>query len=140
MLLVAVATVFESWQGSNAFVGFEAGTEYTVATGIDYAFSKKPIHLGRYVTFDVRTDNVSDLAGWQFDIAFDPAALEALDVSEGDFLKTDGGATFFQNGSIDNAGGKIKGLMRGRISGGGVSGSGSMIQVGSKRSLLVKRN
>ena len=129
VLLVAVATVFESWQGSNAFVGFEAGTEYTVATGIDYAFSKKPIHLGDTFTFDVRAENVSDLAGWQFDIAFDPAALEALDVSEGDFLKTDGGATFFQSGSIDNTAGKITGLIAGRISDGGVSGSGSVLQV-----------
>ena len=43
------------------------------------------------------------MAGWQFDIAFDPAALEAVDVTEGDFLKTDGGSTFFQSGSIDNA-------------------------------------
>ena len=34
------------------------------------------------------------LAGWQFDIAFDPTVLEALDVSEGDFLKTDGGVDF----------------------------------------------
>ena len=35
------------------------------------------------------------LAGWQFDVAFDPSILEAIDLSEGDFLKTDGGATFF---------------------------------------------
>ena len=129
VLLVAVATVFESWQGSNAFVGFEAGTEYTVATGIDYAFSKKPIHLGDTFTFDVRADNVSDLAGWQFDIAFAPTALEAINVSEGGFLKMDGGTTFFQSGSIDNAGGKITGLIAGRISEGGVSGSGSVLQV-----------
>ena len=70
-----------------------------------------------------------DLAGWQFDIAFDPAVLEALDVSEGDFLKADGGTTFFQSGSIDNAEGKIAGLIAGRISEGGVSGSGSVLQV-----------
>ena len=77
----------------------------------------------------MRADNVSDLAGWQFDIAFDPATLEALDVSEGDFLKSDGGTTFLQRGSIDNAGGKITGLIAGRISEGGVSGSGSVLQV-----------
>ena len=129
VLLVAVRTEFEHWAGSNAFFGFESGTEYTVATGIDYAFSKKPIHIDDTFTFDVRTDNVSDLAGWQFDIAFDPTTLAALDVSEGDFLKSDGGTTFFQRGSIDNAGGKITGLIAGRISEGGMSGSGSLIQV-----------
>ena len=73
--------------------------------------------------------NVSDLAGWQFDIAFDTGRLEALDVSEGSFLKADGGTTFFQSGSIDNAGGNITGLIAGRISEGGVSGSGSVLQV-----------
>ena len=129
VLLVAVATIFESWHGSNAFFGFESGTEYTVGTGIGYAFSTTPIHIGDTFEFDVRAENVSDLAGWQFDIAFDPAILETIDVSEGDFLKTDSGATFFQSGRIDNAAGKITGLIAGRISEGGVSGSGSVLQV-----------
>ena len=128
-LLVAVGTVFEHWAGSNAFFGFESGTEYTVGTGIGYAFSTTPIHIGDTFTFDVRAENISNLAGWQFDIAFDSTVLEALDVSEGDFLKTDGGVTFFQSGRIDNAAGKITGLIAGRISEGGVSGSGSVLQV-----------
>ncbi len=127
VMLVAVRTELH-WAGSNAFFGFESGTEYTLATGIGYAFSESPIHIGDTFTFDVRAENVFDLAGWQFDIAFDPAILEAIDVSEGDFLKMDGGTTFFQSGSIDNAGGKITGLIAGRISEGGVSGSGSVLQ------------
>ena len=117
---------------TNGFFGFEPGTEYSVETGIGYAVSKTPIHLGDTFTFDVRAENVSDLAGWQFDIAFDPSRLEALDVNEGDFLKTDGGTTFFQSGRIDNAAGKITGLIAGRISEGGVSGSGSVVQVSFK--------
>ena len=97
--------------------------------GIGYAFSETPIHIGDTFSLDIRAENVFDLAGWQFDIAFDPAILEAIDVSEGDFLKTDGGSTFFQSGRIDNAAGKITGLIAGRISEGGVSGSGSVLQV-----------
>ena len=124
VLLVAVAT------HSNAFFGFEPGTDYTVATpGVGYAFSETPIHAGDNFALDIRAENVFDLAGWQFDIVFGPAILEAVDVSEGDFLKTDGGTTFFQSGRIDNAAGKITGLIAGRISEGGVSGSGSVIQV-----------
>ena len=126
VLLVAVAILGNNGHG---FFGFESGTEYTVGTGIGYAFSKTPIHLGDTFTLDIRAENVFDLAGWQFDIAFDPSILEALDVSEGDFLKTDGGSTFFQSGRIDNAAGKITGLIAGRISEGGVSGSGSVLQV-----------
>ena len=126
VLLVAAYAVGDD---SAAFFGFEPGTEYTVGTGVSYAFSKTPIHIGDTFTFDVRAENVSDLAGWQFDVAFDPAALEAIEVSEGDFLKTDGGATFFQSGRIDNGTGKITGLIAGRISEGGVSGSGSVLHV-----------
>ena len=114
---------------TNGFFGFAPGTEYSVESGVGYAFSESPIHIDDTFTFDVRAENVSNLAGWQFDIAFDPSVLEAVDVSEGDFLNSDGGATFFQSGSIDNAAGKITGLIAGRISEGGVSGSGSVLQV-----------
>ena len=126
VLLVAVAIL---GQNGHGFFGFSPGTEYTVGTGVAYAFSKTPIHVGDTFTLDIRAESVFDLAGWQFDIAFDPTVLEALDVSEGDFLKTDGGTTFFQSGHIDNAAGKITGLIAGRISEGGVSGSGSVLQV-----------
>ena len=128
VLLVAVATRFRS-NDNNAFFGFEPGTEYTLGSGIGYAFSKTPIHLGDTFTFDVRADNVSDLAGWQFDITFDRATLEAIEVSEGDFLKADGGSTFFQGGRIDNASGKITGLNAARLGERGASGSGSLLQV-----------
>ena len=115
---------------NHAFFGFESGTEYTVANpGVGYAFSKTPIHIGDTFILDIRAENVFDLAGWQFDIAFDPSILEAINVSEGDFLKTDGGTTFFQGGSIDNAAGKITGLSAARLSGGGASGTGVLLQV-----------
>ena len=123
VLLVAVHT------HSNGFFGFETGTEYTLSTGIGYTFFQIPIHVGDTFTLDIRAEGVSDLAGWQFDIAFDPAILEAVDVSEGDFLKTDGGTTFFQSGSIDNAAGKITGLSAARLSTQGVSGTGALLRV-----------
>ena len=126
VLLVAVAILADNGHG---FFGFSPGTEYAVATGIGYAFSHAPIHIDDTFTFDVRAENVSDLAGWQFDIAFDPAILEAVDVSEGDFLKTDSGATFFQRGHIDNAAGKITGLSAARITDREVSGTGTILQV-----------
>ena len=135
VLLVVVGTRANDWRGSNAFFGFESGTDYTVGTGIGYAFSTTPIHIGDTFTFDVRAESVSDLAGWQFEIAFDPAVLEAVDVSEGDFLKTDGGSTFFQSGRIDNAAGKITGLKSARLSDSGVSGTGNVLQIKFKAKL-----
>ena len=69
------------------------------------------------------------MAGWQFGIVFDPAVLEALEVSEGDFLKREGGTTFFRQGRIDNAAGKITGLSSALISEKGVSGTGTLLSV-----------
>ena len=124
VLLVAV----KAWY--NAHFGFEPGTEYTIANpGVGYTFSQTPIHIGDTFTLDIRAENVYDLAGWQFDIAFDPAALEAINVTEGDFLKSDGGTTFFHGGSIDNAAGKITGLSAARLSAEGVTGTGTLLQV-----------
>ena len=123
VLLVAFAS------HANGFFGFESGTEYTVSMGVGYTFSQTPIHTGDTFTLNIRAENVTDLAGWQFDIAFDPAILEAINMSEGDFLKTDGGTTFFQGGSIDNAAGKITGLSAARLSTQGVTGTGTLIQV-----------
>ena len=123
VLLVAVHT------HSNGFFGFETGTEYTLSTGIGYTFSQIPIHTGDTFTLDIRAENVTNLAGWQFNIAFDPAILEAIDVTEGSFLKTDGGTTFFQGGTIDNAAGRIVGLSAARLSTQGVGGTGTLLQV-----------
>ena len=126
-LLVAVRALGSD---SSGFFGFEPGTEYTVAnSGVGYTFSKTPIHLGDTFTLNIRAENISDLAGWQFDIVYDPAGLEPVEVTEGDFLKTDGGNTFFQSGSIDNAAGKITGLSAIRLSTQGVTGTGTLLQV-----------
>ena len=126
VLLVAVHSY------GNGFFGFEPGTDYTVSMGVGYAFSQTPIHTGDTFTLNIRAENIADFAGWQFDIAFNPAALEALNVSEGDFLKTGGSTTFFQGGSIDNTAGKITGLNAARLSTQGVSGTGTLLQVNFK--------
>ena len=123
VLLVAVHT------HANGFFGFEPGTDYRVSMGVGYTFPNTPIHIGDTFTLDIHAENISDLAGWQFDIAFDPTALEAVDVTEGDFLKMDGSSTFFQGGTIDNAAGKIGGLSAARFSTQGASGTGVLLQV-----------
>ena len=127
VLLVAVRIIHSE---RSAFFGFEPGTEYTVANpGISYTFSKLPIHPDDAFTLDIGAKDIYDLAGWQFDIAFDPAILEAINVTEGNFLKTDNGTTFFQRGTIDNATGKITGLSAAKLSVSGVSGTGPLVQV-----------
>ena len=97
--------------------------------GVEYTVSEPEIYVGDTFTLDISARNILDLAGWQFNIIFDPAALEAIEVNEGDFLKTGGGTTFFQKGTIDNAIGKITKLSLARLSGDGVSGTGVLLSV-----------
>ena len=127
VLLVAVGTRPDD--PSNLFIALAADTVYTIGAGIDYVLSEPSIHSADTFTLDIRALNVLDLGGWQFDITFDPSRLEALDVSEGDFLKVDGGSTFFQAGRIDNAKGKIAGCSAARLGDRGARGSGSLLQV-----------
>ena len=96
---------------------------------VDHALSEPPIHVGDTFTVDISAEAAFDLAKWQLDIAFDPAALEAVDVNEGDFLKMGSGTTTFQEGVIDNAAGNITGLGAARLGDQGVSGVGSLLQV-----------
>ena len=114
----------------NFFFGFEPGTEYQVFNpSVGYTFSDSKIYVGDTFTLDISVEDVIDLAGWQFDIAFDPAVLEAVEVSEGDFLKTGGGTAFFQKGTIDNTTGKITKLSSAKLSDDGVSGTGTLLSV-----------
>ncbi len=120
--------------GWSGFFGFEEGTEYTVSTvstkaRVGYALSKPAIHVDDTFTLDLNAEDVTDLAGWQFDIAFDSTILEAAEVTEGNFLKVDDGTTFFQGGTIDNTIGKITGLSTARISESSVSGTGTLLSV-----------
>ncbi len=120
----------------SLFFGFEHGTEYTVAppgVGISFSASETTNLLaGDTFTLNLNAENITDFAGWQADITFDPNALEAVEVTEGDFLKSEGGNTFFQAGTIDNTAGKITDLFSARIAESGVSGSGTLLSVAFK--------
>ena len=129
VLLIAV-DVQDNGEVSHTFFRFEDSTKYTVIDPmVDYTISKTSVHLEDTFTLDILAKNVFDMAGWQFDINFDSDVLVAVDVREGDFLKTGGGSTFFQKGRIDNKSGKITGLNAALLSDSGVSGTGTILQV-----------
>ena len=88
-----------------------------------------PVYVGVPFTLDFMVENVTDLSGWQADIALNPAVLSAVSVTEGDFLSQDGGSTFFQEGSINNTTGEITELIAARTTGGGVSGTGVLLSI-----------
>ena len=127
-LLVAVGNGTGGWSG---FFGFQADAEYTVQTfsGIGYAIFHDEINKDDTFTLDIYAEDVTDLVKWQFDIAFDPVLLEAIDARKGHFLESEGRATFFQNGTIDNQSGKIIGLSEAGLNGNSVSGTGLLLSV-----------
>ena len=116
----------------SLFFGFEPGAEYTVLTpGVGFTFNVTETDLRADDTFtlNLNAENIINLGGWQADIVFDPEALEAVEVTEGDFLKAEGENTFFQDGTIDNTAGKITSLYSARISESGASGTGTLLSV-----------
>ena len=145
VLLVAVY----KWDGHlGGHFGFAPDAEYTVVSpSARFSLSTETTQIEKGDTFTLRlnTENMTDLAGWQTDIAFDPALLKANFVSEGNFLKQGGGHTFFQKGTIQNKQGKITGLGAVRTSKGGVTGEGGLLSVrftaiASGRGRVVLRN
>ncbi len=96
--------------------------------GFSFSTDATPVRSGDSFTLRLSAEKVTDLAGWQTDITFDPNALEAVEVSEGNFLKAEGVGTFFLRGTIDNTAGKITKLSSARLSG-GVNGTGTLLSV-----------
>ena len=105
--------------GFSGFFGFAPDAKYTVfQPGINFFFSTDTARyeVGGTFTLHLNVENVSDLGGWQADIAFNPAVLRADKVSKGDFLTEDDEPSFFDAGTINNKTGKITGLKSVRIS------------------------
>jgi general secretion pathway protein D len=107
---------------------FAAATSLVAGTiSVDPAAPTETV--GQSFTLNVNISGESDLYGYQFDLGFNPAVLEATAVSEGTFLST-GGPTIFVPGAIDNVGGTIAAnadILDGAVS--GVSGSGNLLSV-----------
>ncbi len=80
-------------------------------------------------TLNLNVEDASDFAGWFTDIVFDPAALEAVEVKEGEFLKEGSSQTYFLKGTIDNIVGEIKNVGSIRLEKDGVSGTGKLLSV-----------
>ena len=129
VLLVAVYDYGGGWGGH---FGFAPDAEYTVlspSARFSFSTAATQVKVGDTFTLQLKAENISDLAGWQSDITFDPAVLKVNNVSEGNFLKQAGGRTHFLIGTIDNTNGRITGVGSARVSEGGVSGEGTLLSV-----------
>ena len=131
VLLVAVFDYQGGWHGAAHF-GFAPDAEYRVlppGTRFSLSTESTQVEVSDTFTLHLRTEDITDLAGWQADIKFDPAVLKVNSVTEGSFLRQSGGRTYFRRGTIDNTTSRIKGLSSLRISEGGVSGEGTLLSV-----------
>ena len=129
VLLVAVYDLGGGWSG---FFGFEKGTQYTVlppSGRFTLSTDATDFAVDNTFTIDLKATDVSDLAGWQSDIHFDPAILKANSIREGTFLKQSAGTTHFRRGTIDNTTGRINGISSTRLTHGGVDGEGTLLSV-----------
>lgn len=64
------------------------------------------VHTGDTFTIEIAIAGAESLQAWQFDLAFDPAILQANAITEGSFM-SGFGATLFVPGVIDNGSGLI---------------------------------
>ena len=90
VLLVAIQFALGKW---GAYFGFAPDTEYMVispGTGFAVSTDTTSVRVGDAFTVHVNAEKVTDLAGWQFNLTFDPTILEAVEVKEGGFLKKGG--------------------------------------------------
>ncbi len=111
--------------------GFALDAEYDLfREGTRFLFDTDAtsFEVGDMFTLHLNTENVRNLAGWQADLVFNPDVLEAVEMSEGDFLMSEDEDTHFSGGTIDNETGKITGIRALRIEG-GVSGKGTLCSV-----------
>lgn len=97
--------------------------------GFVFAANADRVGIDNPFTFEIKAQFIRNLVGWQCNIAFDANLLEAVEVTEGDFLSQDGATTLFQEGTIDNEIGVISGYNVLRLEGTGVDGSGTLLSI-----------
>ena len=74
----------------------------------------------------INVEDVTDLAGFQLDILFDPGILETVQIEEGTLL-SDVGSTYWSEPDIDNTTGMITGVACARTGAGGADGSDKIV-------------
>ncbi len=130
VLLVAIDN--HGHGGFSGFFGLARDAEYAVfmpSPRFVLSTEATEFEIEDTFTLELRVENMENLGGWQADLVFNPAVLNAVEVSEGDFLQESDEKTYFDAGTIQNSIGKITGLQALRLSGGSVDGNGVLCSV-----------
>ena len=106
--------------------------------GFTFSADATLVELNSTFTFNIDALFVQNLVGWECGISFDPNLLEAIEVTEGDFLSSDAAQTFFVEGSVDNENGLITDFKVARLDGTGLDGSGPLLSITFKAKQVGK--
>ena len=68
------------------------------------------VNPGEQFTIDIQVEPGAEIAGVQFNLAFDSSLLTVDSVAEGNLLSQNGASTYFSPGTIDNVSGDISGV------------------------------
>jgi len=88
--------------------------------------------LNESFSIQVLIDEIKNLAGWSFNLEYDPKIFSFESVEEGDVLKIYNGTIFFQKGTVNKTVGTVTGISSTYLGTGGVSSSGSLLTINLK--------
>ncbi len=119
----------------------ESSTSSTVTTSPDGTLaggqqqttpSQSPSAATGAVTYQIDASGVSDLAGVQLTLTYDPSVVQYVNATPGPFLGT-GKDIFYPTSTIQTAPGLVRDLVLVRLAKQGVSGGGTVFYVHFKR-------
>lgn len=95
---------------------------------VDWLGVPETAQPGEFLTAEVFAYNLADLNEAAFDVAFDPAVVDVIRVSQGTAFIVDGRASLWSEPKIDNKKGTVTGI-RGHRAGMGFTGNGSLATI-----------
>jgi len=99
--------------------------------------TNEDITVGEMFILSISVESFQPVAGWEFDLKFNPDILQAISSSEGNFFTVNDSKTFFQQGAINNELGLVSGLKSAQL-GGSRKGFGTILEVEFKAKAIGK--
>ena len=88
--------VYETWLGPIVSIVELSGTASGDLPQIVLNPVQQIVRQGDVFSVEIAVEQMNQLSGYQFDLSFDPAILQAQKVSDGAFLKRDSAETFWK--------------------------------------------
>lgn len=126
---MTIRQVFKRAGGATVLAALLSAPGLVSAQLLGVSATPNPAVVGTPLALDVLISGVTDLFGYQFSLAFNPAVLQVTGATEGAFLPT-AGATLFDGGTVNNVLGTLTfafGSLTGPVA--GASGSGVLARI-----------